>query len=129
MPRKDTMDWPTCSLLAAAGFAGGLINALAGGATLLTFPAMLAAGLPPVIANASNAVAIAPGHAIAALADRQRLPRLDGRLAGLAFVTLIGGTAGAVLLLVIPERLFVLPVPGLIGFATLLFAAAPRIQV
>jgi uncharacterized protein len=122
------MDWQIFALLAGAGLAGGLINALAGGATLLTFPAMLAAGLPPVIANASNAVAIAPGHAIAALADRERLPRFDARFAGLALVTLIGGTAGAVLLLVIPERLFVLPVPGLIGFATLLFAAAPKIQ-
>jgi uncharacterized membrane protein YfcA len=122
------MDWQIFALLSGAGVAGGLINALAGGATLLTFPAMLAAGLPPVIANASNAVAIAPGHAIAALADWQRLPRFDARFAGLALVTLIGGTGGAVLLLIIPERLFVLPVPALIGFATLLFAAAPKIQ-
>jgi uncharacterized protein len=128
MPGKDAMDWPTFNLLAAAGFAGGIINALAGGATLLTFPVMLAAGLPPVVANASNAVAMSPGHAFAALADRRRLPRFDGRFGGSALIVLAGGSAGAILLLFIPEHLFILPVPALIGFATLLFVAAPRIQ-
>jgi uncharacterized membrane protein YfcA len=122
------MDWQIVGLLVAAGLAGGIVNALAGGATLLTFPAMIFAGLPPVIANASNAVAIAPGHAIAALADRERLPRFDRGLAAKMLVTFLGGTAGAFLLLVIPERLFILPVPALVGFATLLFAAAPSIQ-
>jgi uncharacterized protein len=124
----SAMNWQTIVLLGAAGIAGGFVNALAGGATLLTFPAMLAAGLPPVVANASNAVAIAPGHAIAALADRSRLPPFDRRFAGLSLLALLGGAAGAALLLIIPERLFILPVPALIGFATLLFAAAPRIQ-
>jgi uncharacterized membrane protein YfcA len=108
--------------------AGGVINALAGGATLLTFPTMILAGLPPVIANASNAVAIAPGHALAVLADRHLLPRLDRGMVGKALVALIGGALGAVLLLVIPERLFILPVPVLIGFATLVFAAAPLVR-
>ena len=124
----ESMDWEMWGLLGGAGILGGLVNALAGGATLLTFPAMLAAGLPPVIANASNAVAIAPGHAIAALADRGRLPRLDRRFAALILIAFAGGAAGAILLLVIPERLFILPVPALIGFATLLFAVAPRLQ-
>ena len=67
--------------LCAAGMAGGVINAVAGGATLLTFPVMLAAELPPVTANASNAVAIAPGHLLAALADREKLPPWDRALA------------------------------------------------
>ncbi|WP_439328559.1 hypothetical protein [Achromobacter xylosoxidans] len=52
------MEWTIAALLAGAGTLGGVINALAGGATLITFPAMVAAGLPPVIANASSAVAI-----------------------------------------------------------------------
>ena len=116
-------------VLAAAGVAGGLINALAGGATLITFPAMLAAGLPAITANASNAVAISPGHLIATLADRQKLPPLTGRIVAFIIIALVGGVAGAVILLVLPERLFTLPVPGLIAFATLLFAFAPRIQV
>ena len=54
------MDWSMAALLAGAGVLGGAINALAGGATLITFLAMVAAGLPPVIANASSAVAISP---------------------------------------------------------------------
>lgn len=115
-------------LLAAAGFLGGIVNSVAGGATLITFPAMLAAGLPPVIANASNAVAIFPGHFMAALADREKLPAFDARLLLLCSATAVGGLAGAALLLILPARLFVLPVPGLIAFATLLFAFAPRIQ-
>ena len=72
------MDTTITLLLLLAGIAGGIINAVAGGATLITFPVMLAAGLPPVIANASNAVAIAPGHLLAAIADREKMPALDG---------------------------------------------------
>ncbi|MCP1969353.1 sulfite exporter TauE/SafE family protein [Bradyrhizobium elkanii] len=122
------MDTQTSLLLLAAGVAGGTINALAGGATLVTFPAMLAAGLPAVIANASNAVAISPGHLIAALADRGKLPPPTRRTISYVAVATLGGTIGAGVLLLLPERLFVLPVPALIAFATLLFALAPRIQ-
>lgn len=122
------MDGSMGALLVGAGFLGGIVNAVAGGATLITFPAMLAAGLPPVVANASNAVAIFPGHFIAAWADREKLPAIDARLLVLSLAALGGGAIGALLLLVLPARLFVLPVPGLIGFATLLFALAPRIQ-
>jgi uncharacterized membrane protein YfcA len=114
-------------LLFVSGIAGGVINALAGGATLLTFPAMLAAGLPPVIANASNAVAIVPGHLLAVLADRRKVLPLDAKLWSSVLVCLIGGAIGALLLLALPERLFVLPVPALIGIATLLFLFSPRI--
>lgn len=116
------------ALLFVSGIAGGIINAVAGGATLITFPAMLAAGLPPIAANASNAVAIAPGHLIAAIADREKLPVVDRWLAWALAASLGGGAAGALLLLAVPERLFVLPVPALIGFATLLFALAPQVQ-
>lgn len=122
------MDTPTSLMLLAAGGAGGLINALAGGATLITFPAMLAAGLPAVTANASNAVAISPGHLIAALADRAKLPPRTRRTTCFVVAALLGGAVGAGVLLLLPERLFVLPVPGLIAFATLLFAFAPQIQ-
>jgi hypothetical protein len=122
------MDTRTSLLLLAAGVAGGIINALAGGATLITFPAMLAAGLPAVIANASNAVAILPGHSIAALADRGKLPPPTRRAISFVAVSTLGGAVGASVLLLLPERLFVLPVPALIAFATLLFAFAPQIQ-
>ncbi|SDS10291.1 sulfite exporter TauE/SafE family protein [Bradyrhizobium canariense] len=122
------MDFNTGVLLLSAGTVGGLINALAGGATLITFPAMLAAGLPAIIANASNAVAISPGHLIAALADRRKLPAPTMRTVSFVVVAVLGGAIGAVALLLLPERLFTLPVPALIAFATLLFAFAPRIQ-
>jgi uncharacterized membrane protein YfcA len=115
-------------LLAAAGLAGGIVNALAGGATLITFPAMLAAGLPPVLANASNAVAISPGHLIAALVDKARMPRLDRFLAAEILACGLGGLGGALLLLALPEHLFTAPLPALIAAATALFAAAPRLQ-
>ncbi len=114
-------------LLFLSGVAGGVINALAGGATLLTFPAMLAAGLPPITANASNAVAIVPGHLLAVLADRRKVLPLDAKLWSSVLVCLLGGAIGALLLLALPERLFVLPVPALIGIATLLFLFSPRI--
>src|SRR5215813_9636778 len=116
------MDIGIGALLFGAGLAGGIANAMAGGATLITFPAMLASGLPPIVANASNAVAVTPGHVVAALADRARLPRFD-RALGLALAASFGGGAlGAILLLATPERLFTLLVPALIGIATLVFA-------
>ncbi len=89
---------------------------------------MLYAGLPPVIANASNAVAIMPGHLLAAIADRKRLPPPDQRMIVLSATSLIGGVAGAVILRLVPETAFTKPIPALIGFATLLFAFAPTIQ-
>ena len=116
------MDIGIGALLFGAGLAGGVANAMAGGATLITFPAMIAGGLPPIVANASNAVAVTPGHVVAALADRARLPRFD-RALGLALAaSLAGGALGAILLLATPERLFTLLVPALIGIATLVFA-------
>ncbi|WZB75402.1 sulfite exporter TauE/SafE family protein [Achromobacter insuavis] len=111
-----------------AGALGGVINALAGGATLITFPAMVAAGLPPVIANASSAVAISPGHILAALADRENLPAPDRRFWLLSIAATAGGALGAFILLAIPPAYFILPVPALIAFATLLFAFAPQVQ-
>ncbi|MBL8569137.1 MAG: sulfite exporter TauE/SafE family protein [Phreatobacter sp.] len=115
-------------LLFAAGLAGGIVNAIAGGASLITFPAMLAAGLPPVVANASNALAVTPGHLAAAVADREALPRDTGTLTEWVLAGLIGGAVGAVILLVTPERLFMVLVPPLIGGATAIFAFGPAIR-
>src|SRR5262245_52522650 len=115
------------ALLFGAGLAGGVANAMAGGATLITFPAMIASGLPPIVANASNAVAVTPGHFVAALSDRAQLARPD-QLVGALAATVVGGALGAILLLVTPERLFTLLVPALIGMATLIFAFGRRIR-
>jgi uncharacterized membrane protein YfcA len=116
------------ALLFGAGVLGGIANAIAGGATLITFPAMLAAGLPPIMANASNAVAVTPGHLLAAITDWRKLPPIGLQFVALAVVAIGGGAIGAVLLLLTPGQVFVVLVPALIGAATLLFAFAPRIQ-
>lgn len=113
-------------LLFSAGVVGGIINAIAGGATLVTFPVMLLAGMPPVLANATNAVAIAPGHWLAAIADRQKLPRLD-RFVSTLCIAFCAAMVGSLLLLWLPGESFMLPVPALIGFATVLFALAPKL--
>lgn len=115
-------------LLLAAGLAGGFVNALAGGATFFTFPAMLAAGLPPVIANASNAVAVWPASVTATLAFRRSLPGRDRRLALSLIVTAAGSVLGAWLLLASDEGLFMALVPWLLLVATLLFAFAQPLQ-
>src|SRR5207247_3565269 len=99
----DAMDVQTGLLLFGAGVAGGIVTAMVGGASLITFPALLASGLPAVVANASNPVALTPGNLVAALADVERLPRWDRSLLGVAGVCAAGSIAGAALLLLTPE--------------------------
>jgi uncharacterized membrane protein YfcA len=116
-------------LLFAAGLAGGIVTAMVGGASLITFPALLAAGLPAIVANASNTVALTPGNLVAGLADLERMPRWDRSFLGLALVSVAGSAAGAALLLATPEKAFTAVVPLLIGFATVLFALSGRIRL
>lgn len=115
-------------MLVGAGLAGGIITSMVGGASLVTFPAMLAAGLPPLMANASNTIAVFPGGAVAVLVEFKKMPRFDGRLKLLCLAGAVGGAAGAALLFFTPERLFVALVPALLGLATLIFAASPAIK-
>ena len=115
-------------MLFGAGVAGGIVTAIVGGASLITFPALLAAGLPPIVANASNTVALVPGNFMAGLADLQRRPRWDRSFLALLLVCAVGSAAGAGLLLVTPEKAFTAVVPLLIGFATILFAQSARIR-
>ena len=123
------MDTSAGILLFAAGLAGGIVTAMVGGASLITFPALLAAGLPAIVANASNTVALAPGNLAAALADVERIPRWDRSFGALALISIVGSGAGAALLLATPEKAFTAVVPLLIGFATVLFAVAGRIRL
>jgi uncharacterized membrane protein YfcA len=115
-------------MLFGAGLAGGVVTAVVGGSSLITFPALLAAGLPPIVANASNTVALTPGNFAAGFADLERWPRWDRSLLGLAVVAVAGSLAGAALLLLTPEKAFTAAVPLLIGFATLLFGLADPIR-
>jgi uncharacterized protein len=119
--------WPEAALLVLAGLAGGTTNALAGGATFFTFPAMLAVGLPPVVANASNAVALWPASLIAALAQLREIAGARRLLPALVLTGLAGGASGAFLLLRTTDAAFLRLVPFLLLGATLLFALSPRL--
>jgi uncharacterized protein len=122
------MDLPHALLLVVAGIAGRAISSLVGGAAIVTYPALLAIGLPPVTATVCNLVALAPGNLLAAIYDRTQLPPLNRAFAGLVLASLIGALAGALVLLRTPERLFAILVPVLLGFATVLFAYAGHIS-
>ena len=109
-------------LVALAAVAGGLVNALAGGGTLLTFPALTALGLPAVAANVTNTIALAPGHLGATLAQRGGLAGQRARVLRLLPAALLGGLAGGLLLLYTSERAFRRLVPFLILAASALLA-------
>ncbi len=110
------------AILAASAFAAGLVNAVAGGGTLITFPALIATGVPPVAANATNTVALFPGQLASSLAYRSHIAEERRRALTLAIPSLIGGILGAVLLLELPERSFEKAVPWLIVFACVMLA-------
>jgi uncharacterized membrane protein YfcA len=122
------MDLSAALLLAAAGFAGGVVTAVVGGSSLICFPAMLAAGLPPIVASASNTVAVTPASLVAAFSDTGRTPAWTIELVWLTVIALAGSALGAVLLIASPEAVFASLIPVLIGAATLLFALGPRVQ-
>lgn len=113
--------------LTLAAVAAGAVNSIAGGGTLLSFPAAVACGLPPLVANATNAVAVTPGAVAAAYGYRRELARDRAALRVLVPPALAGGLVGSVLLLVTPASLFDAIVPLLVFFATaLLFAQNVR---
>jgi uncharacterized membrane protein YfcA len=115
-------------LLGAAAFAAGGLNAIAGGGSFLTFPALVFAGVPPIAANATSAVAVSPGYLGSSWGFRRELAELPAALLRRELVlAATGGVAGALLLLVTPARLFSSLVPWLLLFATALFALGPRI--
>lgn len=116
----------THALLAAAAFAAGVLNAIAGGGSFLTFPALVFSGVPPIVANATSALAVSPGYLGSTLGFREELRALPTRRLALEMLlSAIGGVAGALLLLVTPSHLFTGIVPWLLLFATALFAAGP----
>jgi uncharacterized membrane protein YfcA len=114
------------ALVVLAAFTAGFINAVAGGGSFLTFPALIAAGLPPIDSNASSTVALFPGQIATAFIARDGLAMAskDKRInvPALAAISLAGGLIGGLLLLVTPQSLFSRIVPWLILFATAVFA-------
>jgi uncharacterized membrane protein YfcA len=111
-----------------AGVAAGTINTVVGSGTLITFPMLLAVGLSPVTANISNTIGLAPGSASGAWGYRAELVGQRARLVRLASASLVGGIAGAVLLLTLPSSAFDAIVPVLIALGVLLVILGPRIS-
>ncbi len=112
----------TFVLLFLAAVAGGAINSVAGGGSFVAFPALLFAGVAPVPANATNTIALWPGSVASAVAYRRELQEVRRELPPLAVAALAGGLAGSILLLRTKESTFVLLIPWLLLFATLLFS-------
>ncbi|MFC7363169.1 sulfite exporter TauE/SafE family protein [Nocardioides astragali] len=115
-------------LVALAGVAAGTINAVVGSGTLITFPTLLAFGVPPVTANVSNTVGLVPGSLSGVVGYRRELGGQRSRVVRLASASLIGGIAGALLLLWLPSSAFDAIVPALILLGVVLVLLGPRIQ-
>ena len=118
----------TSALLGIAAFGAGVLNAIAGGGSFLTFPALVFAGVPPIAANATSALAVSPGYLGGVMGFRSELGALPAALLRReVLISAVGGVCGAVLLLVTPATLFSGLVPWLLLFATVLFAVGPRL--
>ena len=115
-------------LLLVAGLVAGALNTLAGGGSFIAFPALLAAGVPPVIANASNTYAAMPGYISGAIGYRASLMTERRRLIPYTVVALVFGYFGAELLLHVSNGTFRQIVPWLMLFAVVLFAFGARIN-
>lgn len=111
----------------AAGIGAGTINTIVGSGTLLTFPVLLATGLPPITANVSNALGLVPGSISGAIGYRNELRGQTRRVLRLGAAALLGGLAGAILLLALPSSSFDAIVPVLVGAALVLVLFQPRL--
>ncbi|MEV0717327.1 sulfite exporter TauE/SafE family protein [Asanoa sp. NPDC050611] len=122
------MDLLHAVLLLAAGLAAGFMNAIAGGGSLITFPALLGVGLPAVPANVSNSVAVCPGYFAAVYGSRKELRGQERRTLLLLPVAVGGAIAGCVLLLITPEAAFDMVVPFLVLGATAVLAFQDQLR-
>lgn len=114
--------------LGLAGLAAGTINTVVGSGTLITFPALLAFGVPPVTANVSNKIGLVPGSLSGAVGYRRELNGQRRRVLFLSVPAVIGAALGAVLLLVLPPRAFEAIVPVLIALGCIIVVLQPRIS-
>jgi uncharacterized membrane protein YfcA len=110
-------------LIAGAGLLAGAVNAVAGGGTLIAFPALLAAGLPAVTANITSSTGLVTGYAGGAFGYRRELAGQLARLVALGPWAALGGAVGAVILLVTPKAGFKDAVPFLVLLACALLAS------
>jgi len=124
------MDVTDIVLLLAAGFAASVVNALAGGGSLITFPTLVAIGLPPVPANVTNSLGVSPGYVASVVGSRSDLADLARRrpLLPLLPTAIVGTAIGCALLLGTPERTFEIVVPFLVLGATMVLAFQQRLR-
>lgn len=115
-------------IIGVAALVAGAINALAGGGTLITFPVLTALGIPAVVANITNTVALCPGYLGGALAQREDLKAQKKRLVYYVPIGVVGGILGGILLLQTGEKLFREIVPYLILVAALLLAVSDPVR-
>jgi uncharacterized protein len=121
------MLWLELLAVAAAGLAAGASNAIAGAGSLITFPTMVALGVPQLSANVTNTIGLVPGAVGGSLGYADELADQRARLARLAVPSLAGAAAGTALLLVTPGRTFELVVPGLIAISCVLLLFQPQL--
>lgn len=118
----------TGTLVLASGIAAGVINTIVGSGTLVTFPVLLATGYPAVLANMSNTVGLVAGNFSGAFGYRRELRGQRRRVLVFGAAALLGGSTGAVALLVLPETTFDAVVPVLVAVASVLVVAQPWLK-
>ncbi|MDQ3737357.1 MAG: sulfite exporter TauE/SafE family protein [Actinomycetota bacterium] len=121
------MSVETIVLLAAAGFLAGALNAAAGGGSLISFPALIAVGYPPLTANVTNNIAVAPGYVTGATGYRRELRGQGHRILPLTVASAIGSLVGVGLILISSQSAFESIVPFLVLAACVLLAFQPAI--
>jgi uncharacterized protein len=122
------MEWYQYLLVVLAAAGAGFVNALAGGGTLISFPALIAVGIPAVAANVTNTVALVPGYLGATFAQSKDLKEQKTRLYYLVPAAVVGGLIGGILLLNTGEKLFRTLIPYLILMASLLLAVSDPVR-
>jgi uncharacterized protein len=120
--------WLQAILVFAAGIAAGTINTIVGSGTLITFPVLLSIGIPPVTANVTNSLGLAPGALVGAYGYRRELVGQRQRIIALISASLIGAVIGAALLLTLPASAFKAIVPILVGLAIVLVIIGPFVS-
>ncbi len=121
------MDPIDLALVALAGVLAGTVNTVVGAGTLITFPLLVALGIPPLTANVSNTVGLVPASVTGAWGYRRELSGAWPVVARMAVLSAVGGVAGGLLLLVAPAESFTVVVPWLLVLAAVLAAAQPRV--
>ncbi len=122
------MSFGTAFIIFLTGIVAGMVNAVAGGGSLVTFPVLLALGYPPVLANVSNNIGLTPGTFSSVMIYRRELEGQRKTFFLLGPASIVGSVTGALLLLALPESVFKAAVPPLIALASVLLALQPRIR-